>query len=301
MISIYRQIHFDRQIDGQIFDLMSNNDTFISSQQRTKTDFHQVLKQICSNPIWDYSLTEIINDEILRLNSSQYTDCEQYKCFLLCLKFVSHRCSRNIIDQYILRMTRSSATEYILKRFSNDELAIEYHFDHLEQNSADRRIEIFREYLNNSSRISNRIQLRMLIFIDDDNLTMTCVLNKENHWKYRAVALRIINNPIDFLEQFQMIFNDEQESIEIRILTFQYLSMEMNESQLNNLLEIIQADQLRLYVKSLFKQTSIWLGHSGSYEFPFGKVNLISNDSRPSIIQCVLANQTEIDLYFLEV
>ena len=199
-------------------------------------------------------------------------------------------------------MIRSSATKYILKRFVNDESAIDYHFDHLERQSDDQRNEIFREYLTNSSRIVNRIQLRMFIFIDDDHLTMACVLNKENHWTYRAVALRIVNHPKNFREQFRRMLNDEEESIEIRILAFQYLSVEMNESALNNLLENIQATQVRWYIQSLFKQTSIWLANSGSYEFPFGRIDLISShDHRPSIIQCVFANKTEIDLYFLEV
>ena len=178
---------------------------------------------------------------------------------------------------------------------------MEYHFDILERHSNDRSKVIFRKSFDPSCHISNPIQLRMVILIDDDNLTLTCVLNHNNHWKYRAVALRIVNDPKNFFDRFRMILNNEDESIEIRLLAFQYLQPEMNSSELNNLIERIQSEQVRSYIQSLFKQKSIWFGHSGSYEFPFGRINFISSNHQPSIIQCIFANQTEIDLYFFEV
>ncbi|CAF4292261.1 unnamed protein product, partial [Adineta steineri] len=55
-------------------------------------------------------------------------------------------------------------------------------------------------------------------------------------------------------------------------------------------------------MKSLFKQASIWSAHSGSYSFPFGKLNVVFQQNLslffPNILQFILANNTEIDLYF---
>ena len=149
------------------------------------------------------------------------------------------------------------------------------------------------------------VTLRMLVFIAEDNLTIQCVLNENNHWKFRAMALRILNKPNDFHQQFQMILNDEQQTSELRILAFQYLSLVLNRSEMNNLIETVQSNQLRLYIKSLFKQSSIWFAHSGSYQFPFGKINVIFNEHSssilPNIMQFQLANNTELDVYYTSV
>jgi hypothetical protein len=202
-----------------------------------------------------------------------------------------------MINRNILQVPRQSATEYILKTFSDDQSIIEYHLDLIEGQSNDN----LKKYFNHSCQISSLITLRMLILIDEDNLTMECGLNRNNHVKYRAIALRSLNDPTQFHDQFRRILNNEQESFEIRILAFQYLFSVLNSSKIDYLIETVQSNQLRFYIKSLFKQSSIWLANSGSYQFPFGKINVIFNENSPSIIpsitQLQLANNTEIDLY----
>lgn len=141
----------------------------------------------------------------------------------------------------------------------------------------------------------------MLIFISDDNLTIQCGLNENNRLIYRAIALRNLNNPKNFHNQFRILLNNEQESSEIRIIAFQVLLSTLNSTEINNLFQTIQSNQLRFYIKSLFKQSSIWLANSGSYQFPFGKINIIFNENFPSIIQLELANHTEIDFYLTTV
>lgn len=208
---------------------------------------------------------------------------------------------RTMINRSIIKVTRSQSTEYILKNFYHDESAVDHHLNLIERKSNDYFKEIFRKYLNNSYQISNFITFRMLILISDDNLTIQCGLNRHNHWKYRAIAFRILNNPNDFHNQFRILLNNEQESSEIRIIAFQALVSSLNSSEINNLIETVQSDQLRFYMKSLFKQSSIWLGNSGSYQFPFGMINIIFNENLlsmiPNIIQFKLANQIKIDLY----
>src|SRR5262249_12304058 len=101
--------------------------------------------------------------------------------------------------------------------------------------------------------------------------------------------------------QFQIILNNEQESPEIRIIVFQELFSSLNSSEINHLISNVQSNQLRFYIKSLFKQSSIWLTNSGLYQFPFGKINIIFNENSPSIIPNIIqfefANNTEIDFY----
>jgi len=142
----------------------------------------------------------------------------------------------------------------------------------------------------------------MLRLISQDNLTIQCILNENNYFKYRLIAFRFLNNEKNFSNQFQFILNNENESSEIRVLAFQSIFSSLNSSEINNLMEIVQSNQLRFYIKSFFKQSSIWLANSGSYIFPFGKINTIFNDNSssfiPSIIQLKLANNTEIDFYF---
>jgi len=206
-----------------------------------------------------------------------------------------------MINRSIIKVIRSPATEYILKNFYYDQSIIEYHFDLIERKPNDYLKEILRKYLNNSCQISNLIILRMIIFISQDNLTIQCGLNRNNHLKYRIIAFRILNHPNYFQNQFRSLLNNEQESSEIRIIAFQELSSFLNSSEINNLIETVQSNQLRFYMKSSFKQSSIWLANSGSYQFPFGKMNVIFNENLssiiPNIIQFQFANNIEIDFY----
>jgi len=208
-----------------------------------------------------------------------------------------------MINRSIIKVTRYQATEYIFKNFYHNQSIIEEHFDLIERKSNDDSIKkILRKNFNYSCEISNLITLRMLIFISEDNLTIQCGLNRNNPMKYRAIVLRILNNPNYFHNQFRMILNNEQESSEIRIIAFQILYSFLNSSEIMNLIEIVQSNQLRFYIKSFFKQSSIWLANSGSYKFPFGIINVIFNENFssiiPNIIQFELANNTEIDFYF---
>jgi hypothetical protein len=142
----------------------------------------------------------------------------------------------------------------------------------------------------------------MLILIAQDNLTIECGLNRNNSLNYRLIAFRILTNPNNYQNQFRILLNNEQESPEIRILAFQSISSLLNSSEINHLVETVQSNQLRFYIKSLSKQSSIWLANSGSYIFPFGRVNIIFDEHSPSIIpnmfQLELANKIEIDFYF---
>lgn len=221
--------------------------------------------------------------------------------FLLFFINLIYYFDRTMINRNIIKVNRYPATEYILKTFIDDQSIIEYHFDFIERQSNDN----LKKYFNHSCQILNFIKLRMLILINEDNLTIECGLNRNNHIKYRAIALRSLNNPIKFHDQFRSLLNNEQESYEIRILAFQYLISVLNSSEIDQLIQTVQSNQLRFYIKSLFKQSSIWLAQSGSYQFPFGKINIIFNENSssiiPSIIQFQLVNNTEIDLYLIMV
>jgi len=210
-----------------------------------------------------------------------------------------------MINQSIIKVIRYQATEYLLKNFFYDQSIIEHHFDLIERKPNDYLKEILKKYFNNSCEITNIITLRMLIFISEDNLTIQCGLNRNNHFEYRIIAFRILNNPNDYHSQFRILLNNEQESSEIRITAFQILFSSFNLSEIDYLIETVQSNQLRFYIKSLFKQTSIWLKNSGSYKFPFGNLNIIFNENLlsiiPNIIQFEFANNTKIDFYFTTV
>lgn len=141
----------------------------------------------------------------------------------------------------------------------------------------------------------------MLILISDDNLTIQCSLNQNNPLIYRAIALRNLHNQTNFHEELKTLLNNEDESTEIRIIAFQILLPYLNSTDLNHLIEATQSNQLRFYIKSLSKQSSIWLRNSGTYEFPFGKMNIIFNENTPKIIQLELTNHIEIDFYLITV
>lgn len=143
----------------------------------------------------------------------------------------------------------------------------------------------------------------MLIIISQDDLTIKCILNRENNLNYRIIAFRALNDPKVFQNELRTMLNDEEESSELRILAFQVLSSEFSLTELNNLIKNVKSDQLRFYIKSLFKQSSLWLRNSGSYEFPFGKMNVIYNENSslflPYMIQLDLIHDTELDIYFI--
>ncbi|CAF4248306.1 unnamed protein product, partial [Rotaria sp. Silwood2] len=296
LLTINRQISFDSKLDNQTFILTSKNLTSTQLKTTTKTDFDQLLKQICAKYELNlqYQLINMMNNElhdedlnkILFLNTNQYSNCEW-----------------TMINQSIIDVTRYQATEYIFNNFYHDESIVEYHLDLIERKSNDHTKQILKKYFPNSCQITNIINLRMLIIISQDNLTIQCILNRNNSLKYRAIAFRFLNNEKNFLKDFQIMLNNEEESSEIRILCFQAMYSSLNISEINNLIENVKSNQLRFYIKSLFKQSSIWLANSGSYEFPFGKLNIIFDENLlfyfPNMIQLELGNNTDIDFYFV--
>jgi hypothetical protein len=218
-------------------------------------------------------------------------------------KFKPHFLYRTMINRSIIKVTRFQATEFILKNVYHDKPIIEQHFDLIGRKLDDKTREILKRYLNNSCQLSDLITLRMLILISNDNLTIQCGLNRNNHLNYRVIAFRILNNPTSFFNEFRTIFYDEQESIEIRIVALQVIYPSLNSSEIKNLIETTQSNQMRFYIKSIFNQSSIWLGNSGSYLFPFGRVNVIFDEDRslfiPKMIQLELEDRIEIDFYCL--
>jgi hypothetical protein len=220
---------------------------------------------------------------------------EKFCSFVRKFQFNRHR---KIIHRTIIQIPRFQVTDYLLKHFLSDQSLIEHHLDLLEKQPNENFKQIFRKYFHHSCHITNLITFRMLSFLSEDNRTMECISNEENHWKYRAMAIRLLENSNNFHHQFEKIFQNENESTPIRILAFQILSPFFNSSQI----ETIQSIQLRYYLQSLSKQSSIWLGHSGSYKFPFGLINIIFNEKSssilPNIVQLKLANHLEIDIYW---
>ncbi|CAF3840465.1 unnamed protein product, partial [Rotaria sordida] len=297
LLTINRQISFDSKIDNQTFIFKSKNLTSTQLKLKTKNDFDLLLKQICiKNELnLQYQLSNMMNNElhdedlnkILFLSTNQYSNCEW-----------------TMINQSIIDVTRYQATEYIFKNFYHDQSIIEHYLDLIERESNEHIKQILKKYFPNSCQITNIITLRMLILISQDNLTIQCILNRNNSLKYRAIAFRSLNNEKNFLKDFQTILNNEEESNEIRILCFQAIYSFLNISEINNLIENVKSNQLRFYIKSLFKQSSIWLANSGSYEFPFGKINIIFDENllfnAPNIIQLELGNNINIDFYFVK-
>jgi len=173
----------------------------------------------------------------------------------------------------------------------------------IERNLNEHTREVLRKSVINFYQISTLITLRMLILISQDNLTIQYGLNRNNSLISRSIAFRILNNPTNFQDEFRILLNDEEESPDIRIIAFQAISSFLNPSEINNLIEKVQSTQLRFYMKSLFKQSSIWLANSGSYIFSFGKINVIFNENAslffPNMIQFELADNSEIDFYFV--
>lgn len=208
-----------------------------------------------------------------------------------------------MINSIIIEVNRYQATEYLLKNFYDDQSIIEHHLDFIEKDSNNRTKQILKQYFNNSCQLPNINTLRMLSIISEDNLTVQCILNENNNLKYRIIAIRFLDKPIRFQNEFRTILNNEQEPSELRISCFQAIHQSLTSSEIDNLIETIQARQVRSYIKSLLKKSSIWLANSGSYEFPFGKVNVIFNEKFllyfPTVIQLNLRNNTEIGLYFI--
>ena len=208
-----------------------------------------------------------------------------------------------MINRNIIEVTRSQATEFVFKTFHCNESIIEHHLDVIERKPNDYAKEVLRKYFNNSCQISNLIILRMLILIGEDNLTIQCVLNQNNSLTYRAIAVRCLNNPTNFQDDFRRILNNEREPTELRIISFQVISSFLNLSEIHNLSKRVQSKQFQFYIQSLFKNSSIWLANSGSYRFPFGKINIIFDENLPSylpnMIQSELINSTQFDFYFV--
>ncbi|CAF3326597.1 unnamed protein product [Rotaria sp. Silwood1] len=296
LLTIHRQLSFDSKIDNQTFIFKSKNLSATQLKTKTKNDFDHLLKQICTKSEFNsqYQLINMMNNElnnedlnkILFLNTNQYSNCEW-----------------TIINQSIIDVNRYQATDYIFKNFYHDESIIEHHLDFIERKSNDHIKQILKKYFPNSCQITNIITLRMLILISQDNLTIQCILNRNNSLKYRAIAFRFLNNEKKFFKDFQNILINEEESSEMRILCFQAIYLSLNISEINNLIENVKSNQLRFYIKSLFKQSSIWLANSGSYKFPFGKMNIIFDENLlfyfPNMIQLELGNNTDIDFYFI--
>ncbi|UJR26422.1 hypothetical protein I4U23_007754 [Adineta vaga] len=295
LLTIERQIHFHSHIDHQTLSLKEKKTFSIQLKTKTKTYFDQLLKDLCTDQEMDsYSqLITIMNNElddndfyqILLGNVDQYSNCE-----------------RNLINQNIINTIRYPSTEYILKHFHHDQTIIANHLDMIERQLTDSTKESLRKYLKNiSHQRLNYLTLRILTLISNDNLTIQYALNRNNSIKDRIVSFRILNQPIQFHNHFHNLLNDEQESSDLRIIAFQMIHLSLNSFEMKNLIEKVQSNQLRFYIKSLFKQSSLWSSQSGSYLFPFGKIHVIFHENLssifPNIIQFELANQTEIDLY----
>ncbi|CAF3266519.1 unnamed protein product [Rotaria socialis] len=320
LLTVHREISFDSRIDNIKFIHNNENSTSVELKIKTKHDFDLLLKHICIKHEFNsqYQLSHMMNNvlhdedlnEILFLNSNQYSHCEWLGnlCFCFCENlidyfFLSLSLERTMINQSIVDVSRYQATEYIFKNFYSDESIIEHHLDLIERQSNDRIKEILRKYFKNSCQILNMITLRMLLLIAQDDLTIKCVLNQNNTLKYRTIAFRSVMNPEKFENDVRTLLNNEEESSELRIISFQAISSSLNTSEINNLMENVKSNQLRFYLKSLSKQSSLWLGNSGSYEFPFGKMNIIFNERStmffPYMIQLELVTNGKLDIYFV--
>jgi len=141
----------------------------------------------------------------------------------------------------------------------------------------------------------------MLVFLSNDNLTMTCIRNQTNPWLYRSMAIEIIEQTDRFTDDLRQLIDDENEFAQIRILAFEKLASYYNSLELVRLIQTIRSKQFRFYLQSLSKQSSLWLAQSGSYEFPFGKMNVIFPDDSlsiiPQIVHIRLTSNLRIDFY----
>ena len=185
-------------------------------------------------------------------------------------------------------MNRFPATAYILQTALHNQSIIEQHLDSIANQLDDRLRPQLLVQLNRSCDLSNAIVLRLLMLLSDDASTVQCATNRTGSSTHRAIALRSLNQPSQFRDRFQAIVNDEDEHDEIRIIAFQAIVSSLSTEDIIRLVETVKSKSIRSYLRSLSKQSSIWLGQSGSYVFPFGTISVLFDEERPSWLPTML-------------
>ena len=185
-------------------------------------------------------------------------------------------------------MNRFPATAYILQTALTNQSIIEQHLDSIADKLDDRLRPQLVAQLNRSCDLSNAIVLRLVILLSDDASTMDCAMNRTGSAAHRAIALRSLNHASQFRDRLQAIVTDEDEYNEIRIIALQAIVSSLNSADIVRLVETVKSKSVQSYLRSLSKQSSLWLGQSGSYAFPFGTINIVFDEERPSWLPTML-------------
>jgi hypothetical protein len=209
-----------------------------------------------------------------------------------------------LINQTIVHVKRPRTTDFILQHFHDRPSIIEQHLHRIERYVNEPMKAILRQFVHQSFDRLKSITLRLVLLLRHDQETFTFGCNRTNRVDYRAIALRSMKNPTEFHDEFHRIFHDDDESTEIRLVALQILSRTLNSSTIQELIDRISSNIIRDYLRSLLKQSSLWLGHSGSYRLPFGTINIMYDEqtrtSLPVILQFEFEHQIHIDFYWIE-
>ena len=211
---------------------------------------------------------------------------------------------RTIINETIITVSRHPATEFLFRNFLDDQSILEQHLNRIEKPLSQQTRDILLRYINHSKTRSDFITLRILLLLNDEQSMWEYGLNRSHRLDYRAIALRSLKNTSEFHEKLRAMFEDKEESYEIRLIALQSIVPMLKPSDIAHWIETVESKQIGFYLNSLLKQSSIWKGHSGSYVFPFGTISVIFDEHVPSflpnIVQIELEAGTDIDLYWIK-
>lgn len=294
--------------------VVTNKSSPIRKKNKNKTDLDRLFHQFCAKD--DSTVLEEIvslsNEQLdledlkglLRSNLTSHSSCHRFVirdldsiCTVSLLSF------RNVFYRALIKVHRSPVTDFLLKHA--DSSIIEQHLNHLETKIDPSIQSVLENHLQSSvNHFSPFVTLRLLLLLQHDEQLLSYASNRRYRLDYRTIALRSLTDPQRFEAELRRIFADEEESNEIRCVAFQTLRSSFNDSDIAESIERTGSKQFRAYLKSLSKQSSLWLGQSGIYQFPFGTVHVIFNELQPrffpSMIQLEFEQNTSIDLYWIK-
>lgn len=171
----------------------------------------------------------------------------------------------------IVRVHHPVISEFLFRNFHQNSLIIDEHLTKIHPVIDERTRNILRDY---SNVVPSFIRLRIFIELDDKEKLFSFVFNHLESIDLRAIALRNLNDS----NVFRQLFNDKHEPLEIRLIALQSLIPELSENEFVQFRAKKNPEQIDFYLDSLIKKSSISFRKSGSYRFPFGKINVIFND-----------------------